>query len=101
LRILHPVLGVVVSARAVIGTSFTMVGGNCVGGRHGLADDDLTIGNNVTLGANAVVIAPVVIGDNVTVGAGAVVVRDVNDGAVVVGVPARDIHDAPVFAAHE
>src|SRR5919202_1648890 len=33
LRVLHPVLGVVVSARAVIGTNLTMVGGNCIGGR--------------------------------------------------------------------
>jgi serine acetyltransferase len=101
LRVLHPVLGVVVSARAVIGTNLTLVGGNCVGGRPGLADNSLTIGNDVTLGANAVVLGPVVIGDNVTVGAGAVVVRDVNDGATVIGVPARDAHDAPVFAVDE
>ena len=43
------------------------------------------------IGANATLLPGVVIGENALVGAGAVVTRDVPDGAVVVGNPARVI----------
>lgn len=46
------------------------------------------IGNNVVLAAGLKIIGNVKIGNNV-VGAGAVVTKDIPDGAVVVGVPAR------------
>ena len=45
------------------------------------------IGDNVVLAVGAIVI-----GDNVFVGAGTVVTKDVADGAVVVGNPARVIN---------
>jgi acetyltransferase-like isoleucine patch superfamily enzyme len=45
------------------------------------------------IGANATLLPGVVIGINALVGAGAVVVRDVPDGKVVVGNPARVIND--------
>jgi acetyltransferase-like isoleucine patch superfamily enzyme len=45
------------------------------------------------IGANATLLPGVVIGRNALVGAGAVVVRDVPDGKVVVGNPARVIKD--------
>lgn len=41
------------------------------------------------IGANATILPGVVVGENALVGAGAVVVKDVPDGAVVVGNPAR------------
>lgn len=44
------------------------------------------------MGANAVIIGPVVIGNNVTVGASACVVKNAEDGAVLVGVPAKNIN---------
>jgi acetyltransferase-like isoleucine patch superfamily enzyme len=50
-----------------------------------------TIKRGAKIGANATLLPGVVIGENALVGAGAVVTRDVPDGAVVVGNPARVI----------
>ncbi|QDV17399.1 Putative acetyltransferase EpsM [Gimesia panareensis] len=49
----------------------------------------VTVGENAFLGAGAVVIQGRHIGANAVVAAGAVVVRDVEDGALVKGVPAK------------
>jgi UDP-perosamine 4-acetyltransferase len=49
----------------------------------------VTVGENAFLGAGAVVIQGRQIGNNAVVAAGAVVVRDVEDGALVKGVPAK------------
>lgn len=45
------------------------------------------------IGANATLLPGIVVGENALVGAGAVVVRDVPDGKVVIGNPARVIKD--------
>lgn len=50
------------------------------------------------IGANATILPGIVVGENALVGAGSVVVKDVPDGAVVVGNPARiikNISDLP------
>lgn len=53
------------------------------------------------IGANATLLPGVTIGRNALVGAGAVVVRDVPDGKVVVGNPARVLKDIGDLSAYE
>jgi bifunctional UDP-N-acetylglucosamine pyrophosphorylase/glucosamine-1-phosphate N-acetyltransferase len=50
-----------------------------------------TIEDNVFLGSDTLLIAPVTIGQGASTGAGAVVKRNVDPGALVVGIPARPI----------
>lgn len=92
LRVLHPSLGVVISADAIVGDNLCLVGGNCIGERRKLHRGDLVIGNNVSMGVNAVILGPVQVGDNINIGAGAVVINDVKDNSTVVGVPAVSIN---------
>ncbi len=49
------------------------------------------IGRDVWIGANAVILGGVTIGDGAVIAAGAVVTKNVEPGAVVAGVPAREI----------
>ncbi len=51
------------------------------------------IESDVWIGANASILPGVRVGSGSVVGAGAVVTRDIPPGKVVVGVPARVIHD--------
>ena len=55
------------------------------------AAQPITIGDNVWLGGGAIVLPGVTIGSDTVVGAGAVVSRDLPQGAVAVGNPARVI----------
>lgn len=47
------------------------------------------VGSNCFLGGNTIVLSGVRIGDNCIVGAGSVVTKDVPDGSIVAGNPAR------------
>jgi sugar O-acyltransferase (sialic acid O-acetyltransferase NeuD family) len=49
----------------------------------------VTVGTESYVGANSTLLPNISIGNNATIGAGAVVTKNVDDGVVVVGVPAR------------
>ena len=51
------------------------------------------VGNGVSFGAGCVIIGPVKIGDNSIIGANSVVTRDVPEGVIVSGIPAKVIKE--------
>jgi acetyltransferase-like isoleucine patch superfamily enzyme len=59
----------------------------------------ITVGNNVYFGYGCVVMPGVNIGSNVVIGAGSIVTRDIPDGSVAVGVPARVIKTTTAYYA--
>jgi serine O-acetyltransferase len=96
LMVLHPEMGIVVSKHAMVGSEFTMTGGNIIGvARAGLKHGDILLGDSVLLGANAVVLGPIRLGNRVVVAAGAVAVRDMAEDLIAGGVPARPISVRP------
>lgn len=57
----------------------------------------IKIGDNVHLGMNSIIMPGVSIGDNVIVGCGAIVTKDIPDGEIWCGVPARKIETAEEY----
>lgn len=55
----------------------------------------VVIGDNVFIGVNTVVLRNVRIGSNTVIGAGSVVAKDIPDGVLAVGVPAKVVRDLP------
>ncbi len=83
-------MGVVIGETARVGEDVTIFHGATLGGtsmakgrRHP------TVGDRVMVGEGAKVLGPITVGSDAKVGANAVVVKDVADGAVAVGVPAK------------
>lgn len=87
----------------------TIIGANCILrhsttiGNKKLPDGSYSgspkIGNNVEIGANVVILGSVTVGDNAVIGAGSVVVKDVPQGAIVVGNPARVIRTVNIVSS--
>lgn len=85
-------MGVVIGETARIGDDCVLYHGVTLGGRTTRREQrHPTLGDRVVVGAGAVVLGPIVLGSDVSVGANAVVVKDAPDGAVLVGIPARDL----------
>ena len=86
-------VGIVINERVTIGDGCIIRHGVTIGNKLGKdgESDPPTVGQRVEFGAGAVVIGNISIGDDAKIGAGAVVTRDVNQGAVVVGNPAREV----------
>jgi putative colanic acid biosynthesis acetyltransferase WcaB len=84
----------VVNHGTIIGANCTLRHSTTIGNKK-LSDGSYSaspkIGNNVDIGAHVVIIGSINVGDNAVIGAGSVVVKDVPEGAVVVGNPARVI----------
>ena len=93
LQLQHGV-GLVVNHETIIGENCVLRNSTTIGNKK-LADGSYSaapkIGNNVDVGANVVIIGAITIGDNAVIGAGSVIVKDVPEGAVVAGNPARVI----------
>lgn len=58
---------------------------------QGVSTQEIVINNDVWIGANAVILPGVTIGSHCVVAAGAVVTKDIPDGCIVAGVPAKII----------
>ncbi len=70
----------------------TNIGAGTITANYDGENKNLTvIGEDVFIGSDTMLVAPVTIGNGARTGAGAVVTKDVAEGTVVVGVPARAI----------
>lgn len=91
-------IGVVIHKASRIGKGCLISQGVTIGGRSGLEGAPV-IGDYVRIGAGAKILGNIRIGDFAVIGANAVVVKDVAPGAVVAGVPARELRREPNPAA--
>ncbi|WP_137885658.1 DapH/DapD/GlmU-related protein [Pseudomonas sp. 2FE] len=84
-----------------IGASFVCHDGSTLPFRKDIPDlelaGEITVGDNVFIGMGALVLANVNIGSNCIVGANAVVTKDVLEGSIVAGNPARVIGNTSDF----
>ena len=92
LQILHPELGIFVTAQTIAGKNLILTGGNLIGSkRRNVKKGDIIIGDDVLLGANAVVLGPIKIDNNVKIGASSIAMNDIKPNDVVFGVPAKSL----------
>ena len=83
-------MGVVIGETAEVGDDVMLYNGINLGGRTlDKGKRHPTIGNGVTIGAGAKVLGNIRIGEGAQIGANSVVVKEVPDGYVAAGVPAR------------
>lgn len=92
LKLWHGAHGSVINPYTRIGINFSLRQNTTIGSSS-FNDDTLcpVIGNNVEVGPNCTILGQIQIGDNVKIGGGSVVVKDVPEGAVVAGNPAKII----------
>lgn len=83
LRMPHPT-GIIVHPDAVIGPNCQLMHQVTLAGA-------VTLGGHVDVGAGAKIIGPLTVGNHAEIGANAVVTKDVAEGAIVAGVPAKVI----------
>ena len=61
----------------------------------------VVIGNNVWIGAHTVIFPGVKIGDNCIIGAGAIINKNIPEGTVYAGVPAKELYKLNQFNSNE
>ena len=83
-------LGVVIHGEARIGRKCLIAQHVTIGGRSGSTGAPV-IGDGVMIAAGAKVLGPIRVGSGAIVGANAVVLKDVGQGEVVGGIPARPL----------
>jgi len=77
---------------ATIGEKTNIGAGTITCNYDGKNKNPTVIGDRVKIGSDTMLVAPVKVGDDAVTGAGSVVVKDVEEGDLVVGVPARSAH---------
>lgn len=97
-------MGVVIGETASIGNNVTIYHGVTLGGtsqEKGVRHPQ--VGNNVVIGSGAQLLGPITIGDGAKIGSNSVVVKDVEPGATMVGIPAREAKNkiAPIAFQEE
>jgi serine O-acetyltransferase len=99
-------MGVVIGSTASVGDDVTLYQGVTLGGtslQRGVKRHP-TLGDNVIVGAGAHILGPITVRDGARIGANAVVLHDVQQGATMVGIPAKASQDigrtAPAFLAY-
>jgi len=84
---------VVIGETAVIGDGVTMYQGSTLGGTNPTNGEGgkrhPTVGDGVIISLGAAILGPVTIGPRARIGANAVVTKDVGEGQVMVGIPAK------------
>ena len=85
-------IGLVIYARAVIGSNCMIGQDVTIGGKSGWYEVPI-IGDSVYINAGGRILGPFRIGNNVIIGANAVVIKDVPDNCIVAGVPAKIIKE--------
>ena len=96
-------MGVVIGETSEIGDNVTIYHNVTLGGISPSIDSDNqtnlkrhpTLQDDVVVGSGAQILGPVIIGKNSKIGANAVVTKDVNENAVMVGIPAKNVGRAP------
>lgn len=95
---IHHFGGIIVHPSVKVGRNCTLYHDVTLGA-DGLTEAAPVLGDGVLVGSGARVLGRVTLGDGCKVGANAVVVGSFGPGAVLVGVPARDVRKPPPTAA--
>ena len=83
---------IVINRRSKIGKNVVVMHNVTLGAKGRSKDMNVPqVGDNVYIGAGATLLGGISIGDNCTIGAGSVVTKNVKEGTIVVGNPAKEI----------
>ena len=83
--------GIILHSNTVMGENCSVGPGVVIGTRGGGNTGVPVLGDHVYVGAGAKILGGITIGNHIKIGANSVVIKDVLDGAIVVGVPAKMI----------
>ena len=86
---------------AIVGERVNIGAGMITCNYDGVHKNTTVIGDNSFIGSDSMLVAPLKIGKDAATGAGAVVTKDVPDGMLAVGVPARNLPRNKPKPAHE
>lgn len=83
--IMHPV-GIVINSKVTGGRNITLESGVVIGDEKGKSP---VLANNIFVGAGAKIIGAVTVADRVKIGANAVLTKNAEEGATMLGIPAK------------